>query len=220
MHARAVSVGSIVDPLFGPPLSHPFPAGTSPFRQKGNGYIGDFAHLDTCVPGGAKAVVASITDPGTRIFFAQRFRASDWYDAFPGVTLHAAAAQLRGVPFAEHRRQVGAYHAATAGSVYRALLLVLSNEAIAIWGPRVSSIYFEFGKFETRASAHNEVTGVRRGMPAGLVQNTMHGSKGFTEETLRLAGAKSVSFEIGAVETGGRLHAQTLYDAAIRVRWT
>jgi len=213
-------VGSIVDPLFGPPLSHPFPAGTSPFRQKGNGYIGDFAHFELCVPGGARAVIAALPDPGTRIFFGQRFRSSEWYDAFPGVMLHATAAQLRGLPFAEHRRQVGVYHASTAGSVYRTLLKVLSNEAIAVWGPRVSSIYFEFGKFETRASGPNEVTGVRRGMPAGLVQSTMHGSKGFTEETLRLAGAKLATFEIGPVDPGGRLHAQPLFDAAIRVRWT
>ena len=83
-----------------------------------------------------------------------------------------------------------------------------------------SSIYFEFGKFETHASGPNEVTGVRRGMPAGLVQSTMHGSKGFTEETLRLAGAKQATFEIGTVDPAGRLHAQPLFDAAIRVRWT
>jgi hypothetical protein len=214
------AMGSIVDPIFAPPLSYPFPAGTSPFRQKGNGYIGDLAHLDTCVAGGAKAVIAAIPDPGTRFFFSQRFRASDWYDAFPGAALHATAAQLRGLSLAEHRLQVGAYHASTAGSVYRALLRMLSNEAIAVWGPRVSSIYFEFGKFETRATGPNQVEGFRRGMPAGLVQNTMHGSRGFTEETLRLAGAKTAHFEIGSVEPGGRLHTQALYDAAIRVRWT
>ena len=57
-------------------------------------------------------------------------------------------------------------------------------------------------------------------MPAGLVQSTMYGSKGFTEETLRLAGAKAARFEIGAVEPGGRLHGQPLFDAAIRVTWT
>jgi hypothetical protein len=213
-------MGSIADPIFGPPLVCPFPAGTSPFRQKGNGYIGDLAHLDTCVAGGATAVVATIRDPGTRSFFSQRFRASDWYDAFPGAVLHAAAAQVRGLSFAEHRLHVGAYHASMAGSVYRALLRVLSNEAIAVWGPRVSSIYFEFGKFETRTAGSNQVEGVRRGMPAGLVQCTMYGSRGFTEQTLRLAGATRVLFEIGSVDPGGNGHGQSLYDAAIRVRWS
>lgn len=213
-------MASIFDPMFGPPRALPFPAGASPFRQKGNGYIGDFAHLDTCVSGGAKAVVAALPDPGCRLFFGQKFKSSEWYDAFPGAMLHATAAQMRGVSYAEHRRQVGAYHASAAGSVYRALLHVLSNEAIAIWGPRVSSIYFEFGKFETRASGPREVTGFRRGMPAGLVQSTMFGSRGFTEETLRLAGAKAAKFDIGAVEPAGHLHAQALFDAAIRVTWT
>ena len=213
-------MGSILDPTYEPPRALPFPAGTSPFRQKGNGYIGDLAHFDVCVTGGARAVIAALPDPGCRIFFGQKFKSSEWYDAFPGAMLHATAAQLRGIPYAEHRRQVGVYHASAAGGVYRALLHVLSNEAIAVWGPRVSSIYFEFGKFETRASGPGEVTGVRRGMPAGLVQSTMFGSKGFTEETLRLAGAKAARFEIGAVEPGGRLYGQALFDAAIRVTWT
>jgi hypothetical protein len=213
------AVASIAEPRFGPPEALPFPAGMGPFRQKGNGYLGDFAHLDLCVPGGTKAVLSAITDPATRAFFSQRLRAAEWYDAFPGATLHAVAARLRNVPYAEHRRQVGVYHAGAAGSVYRTLLRVVSNENVAIWGPRVSSLYFEFGRFETRVAGPKLVVGTRKGVPAGLVQSVLHGSKGFTEETLRLAGAKAASFEIGDVRQEGRSHGQDLYDVSIRVAW-
>ncbi len=211
-------MASIDAPVFAPPELLPFPAGTGPFRQKGNGYLGDFAHFDLCVPGGAKAVVAALPE-ASRAFFSQRLRPSDWYDAFPGATLHAVAARLRSVPYAEHRRQVGVYHAGAAGSVYRALLRVVSNENVAMWGPRVSSLYFEFGRFETRVAGPRLVEGTRRGVPAGLVQSVLHGSKGFTEETLRLAGAKTASFEIGEVLLQGRSYGQDLYDVSIRVAW-
>lgn len=213
-------MASVTEPRFAPPDVLPFPAGMGPFRQKGNGYLGDFAHFDLCVPGGTKAVLAAIPDAGTRAFFAQKLRPSEWYDAFPGAVLHAVAARLRHVPYAEHRRQVGVYHAGAAGSVYRALLQIVSNENVAIWGPRVSSLYFEFGRFETRVAGPKRVEGVRRGVPAGLVQSVLHGSKGFTEETLRLAGAKTASFEIGEVEAHGRSYGQDLFDVAIRVSWT
>ncbi len=210
-----------VDPLFGPRVELPFPPGTSPFRQKGNGYLGDFEYFASAVPGGMRAVLDAIGDLSTRSFALQKFRSSEWYDAFPCVTLHATAARLRGITFAEHRRQVGAYHArAAGGGIYRALLRVVSNENIAIWGPRMSSIYFEFGKTETRATGEREVAGVRRGMPACLVQFVLHASKGFSEETLVLAGAKTASFDIGAIELEERAHGQSLYKAEFILRWT
>ena len=212
---------SILDPRFAPPSPLPFPPGTGPFRQKGNGYLGDFAYFETSVRGGAKAVIAALPDGPLRAFHEQRFRGSEWYDAFPCTALHVAAAHLRGLPFTEHRRQVGAYHAREAGGgIYRTLLRVVSNENIAVWGPRVSSIYFEFGKTQTRSSGEKEVSGVRLGLPAGLVQFVMFASKGFCEETLMLAGAKSATFEIGAAETEDRAHGQELYKVDLKIRWT
>ncbi len=173
------------------------------------------------MPGGSKAVVAAIPDASIRTFFEQRFRGSEWYDAFPCPALHAAAARMRGISFGEQRRQVGAYHAhVSGGGIYRALLRVVSNENIAVWGPRVSSIYFEFGKTETRATGPKEVKGVRRGLPAGLVQFIMYVSKGFTEETLLLAGAKTSTFDIGEVEPEDRAYGQELYKVDFAIRWT
>ena len=106
---------SILDPSFAPPSSLPFPPGTSPFRQKGNGWIGDYAFFDANVRGGTKAVLEALPAGTLRAFHEQKFRGSEWYDVFPIMMLHVAAARLRGVPFTEHRRQVGAYHGREAG---------------------------------------------------------------------------------------------------------
>jgi hypothetical protein len=209
------------DPSFAAPLQLPFPPGTGPFRQKGNGYLGDLAYFETSVRGGSKAVVQALPDAALRTFHEQRFRGSEWYDAFPATTLHNTAARLRGLAFSEHRRQVGAYHAREAGGgIYRTLLRVVSTENVAVWGPRVSSIYFEFGKTKTHGSAPKQVAGIRTGLPAGLVQFVMFASKGFCEETLVLAGAKTASFDIGDVYAEGREHGQDLYNVDFLVSWT
>ena len=171
--------------------------------------------------GGSKAVIEGIASEPMRAFLEQPFVGSEWYDAYPCAVLHASAARLRGVSFAEHRAQVGAYHAsASMNAIYRSLLRVVSNQNIALWGPRISSIYFEFGKSETRVVGPNEVSGIRHGVPAGLVQFVVFASKGFCEQALLLAGARTSSVEIHDVEQEGSAHGQPLYKTSVTIRWT
>ena len=127
---------SLSDREFDPPLRIPFAPGTSPFRQKGHGYLGDFEYFANRVPGGPEAVLRHVTDDATRAFLSQRFVGSEWYDAYPCLTLHVVAARLAGVTFEEHRRRIGAFHAQAMNGVYRALLRVISNEiACTAWTP-------------------------------------------------------------------------------------
>ena len=211
---------SINDAGFAPPAVLPFAPGTSPFRQKGNGYLGDFAYFDAMIRGGSRAVIAALPEGPLREFHEQKFNGSDWYDAFPCAMLHLAAARLRGVTYVEHRRQVGAYHAQkAAGGIYRALLKVISNENVALWGPRVSSIFFEFGKTETRIAGPRHVIARRRGVPTGLVQFVVGASRGFCEESLKLAGATSTNVELGAIEPDGREHGLELWRVDVAMQW-
>jgi hypothetical protein len=210
----------VQDPLFNTPWTPPFPPGKSPFRQKGNGYRGDLEYFASEVQGGVKAVIAGIPSEPMRAFLEQSFVGSEWYDAYPCAVMHASAARIRGVSYAEHRTQVGAYHASAAmNAIYRSLLRVVSNQSIALWGPRISSIYFEFGKFETRVVGPNEVSGVRGGVPAGLVQFVVFASKGFCEKALQLAGARTASMEFHDVEQDGSAHGQSLYKTSLTLRW-
>jgi hypothetical protein len=205
---------------FLPESPSPFPCWASPYRQKGHGYLGDMAFFDRVVPGGSAAVVASIRGASLRAFLEQRFHASEWYDAYPGVALHRAAARLCRQPFDLLRERAGAYHAETAGTLYHALLRCVSTENVALWGPRVASIYFEFGKIQTQVEGPTCVTGRWGHLPAGFVQFVAFAARGFTERTLVLAGARSPRFEIGEVEPDGEAHGQPLHRVAVGITWS
>jgi hypothetical protein len=210
----------IHDPSFAPPREPPFPVGTSPFRQKGNAYLGDIKYYDDVVPGGFDAVVAALPDEAHRIFARQQFRASDWYDAYPGAQLEVAAARVRRYPFERHRRETGAWHATHAArGLYGALLRMVSSETVALWGPRISSIYFEFGRSDARVTGTREVLVTRRGIPHELVQWMIYASAGFTESALQLAGAREVRVGIENVVDDGRHVGRALAAVDLRISW-
>src|SRR6185437_4308161 len=104
-------MASINDLELSPPQELPFPPGTSPFRQRGAGYLADVRYYDAVVRGGHQAVIDAIPDAGVRTFFRQPFRTSEWYDAYPGAVIEMAAARVRGMSFERHRRGTGAWHA-------------------------------------------------------------------------------------------------------------
>lgn len=211
---------SIHDPAFAPPEEPPFAPLRSPFRQKGHGYLGDFTYFDRAVPGGSVAVIAAVPSTIARAYLQQPFRGSEWYDAYPCAIMHAAAARLSHQTLAQLRRAVGAYHAATAGVLYRALLRVVSNEAVALWAPRIASIYFEYGKVLTVADGPSRVTGEWRGIPASLAQFTVFAAEGFTEEMLRVAGASAPRFELATAEPDGEKDGQPLVRIPLRIAWS
>jgi hypothetical protein len=211
---------SIFDPSFAPPREPPFPVGTSPFRQKGNAYSGDIRFYNDVVRGGFEAVVAALPDDAHRNFARQQFRASEWYDAYPGAQLEVAAARVRGLPFERHRRETGAWHATHAArGLYGALLRMVSSETVALWGPRISSIYFEFGRTEARVTGPREVCVSRRGTPRELVQWLAFASAGFTEAALQLAGARDVRVTLEDVTDGGRHLGRESANVDLRITW-
>ncbi len=212
---------SILDPSFAPPREPPFPPGTSPFRQKGNAYLGDLRYYDAVVRGGAEAVIGALPDDPHRAFARQKLRASEWYDAYPGAQLELAAARVRGVSFERHRRETGEWHAkeATRG-IYGALLKFISNENVALWGPRISSLDFEFGRTDTRVVGEREVVASRRGIPRELVQWVVYASVGFCETALRLAGARDARVTVVDLAADGRLFGRDLARAELRLLWS
>jgi hypothetical protein len=212
-------MASIDDPVFAPTLTLPFPVGESPFRQKGNSYLGDVRYLDSCVPGGFDAAVAALPDPALRAFFQQPFRPSDWYDSYPGMQLEMTAARLCGTSFSAHRRKTGAWHAEHAArGLYGTLLRFISSENVALWAPRISSLYFEFGRTETRVVGAGEIAATRRGIPRELVQWIIFASVGFCEKTLHISGATRAAIDIGEVEHDAHAHGRQLMRVNLCVR--
>lgn len=214
-------MATILDPSFAPPVELPFPIGTSPFRQKGNAYLGDMKYLNAVVPGGFEAVLAALPDPSVRTFFKQGIRPSEWYDAYPGAVLETTAAKLRGLSFEKHRRETGAWHAADAAKgIYSALLKVISTDNIALWGPRISSLYFEFGSTESRMLSDKHVIAIRRGIPCELAQWLIYAAAGFCAGAIKLAGASSSRVDIGEVTPDGRSLGRDLVKIEVSLRWT
>ncbi len=214
-------MASIDDPEFAPPRELPFPAGTSRFRQKGQAYLTDFRFFDAVVRGGHRAVIDALPDPGARTFFRQELKRSEWYDAYPGTMLETTAARVRGMTFEQHRRSTGIWHAEDFGvrGIYAALLKMISNENIAMWAPRISSLYFEFGKTETRVSGPKEVAALRRGIPEELVQWLVYASAGFAAATRRLAGARDPRVTLLSITPDGRDHSRDLVKVDTVLGW-
>jgi len=210
---------ALSDREFDPPLRIPFAPGASPFRQKGHAYVGDFEYFESRIPGGPAAVLRHVTDDALRAFLSQRFVGSEWYDAYPCLTLHVVAARLAGLTFEEHRRRIGAFHAQAMNGVYRALLRVISNENVALWVPRITAVYWDFGKTDSRVAGPHDVEVMRRGTPRGLLQWLVYASVGFADATLRASGAPSARTTIGEVVREGEQAGQELCSVALRITW-
>lgn len=207
-------------PAFGPPLTLPFLPGDSPFRQKGNGYLGDRRYYDSVIAGGARAVGAALSDPNVRRFFEQTFRPSEWYDALPGVIIESTAARLAGVSFEQHRRQIGAWHAAESiRGIYSALFKLVSTENVALWTSRLSALYFEFGKVHATSLDSRTVEASYRGLPCELAQNVIYGSAGFCVEALRRTGAVDPVMTIHEVDDDGVAHGRKVVRVRVRLGW-
>jgi hypothetical protein len=203
------------------PEHPPFAPGRSPFRQKGSAYRGDFEMLDATVKGGFAEVMQQTPEPEVRQFLRQEFHASEWYDAIPNPYLQRVAARLRGVTFERHQLDTGAWHARHAiRGIYRTLLSYVSNENVALWGPRISSIYHEFGKGRTEASGNNFVRCVRSGVPQALVDWLAPTVVGFTETALALSGAGSATMRFDGPQSDGEVSGYPLFRMQGRVDWT
>ena len=207
------------NPTFDLPTTLPFPVGTSPFRQKGMVYRGNFEFLAAKVPGGTEAAFRALPDEKLRAFFRQPFDVSGWYDALPGV-VQQAAAQLRGVTLTEQGRQTGEYHARSRMTgIYRALLQVLSTENVAIWAPRISSVYYSFGKLNSRVIGARNVALVRHGIPRMLVRWMTAIMTGMGTETLKIVGARDVKVNLGGVHPDGSLSGYSLHRIEGDICW-
>ena len=170
--------------------------------------------------GGASAVIGAISDARVRQFFEQKFIPSEWYDAMPGVVIESTAARLRGVSFEQHRRQIGAWHAAESiRGIYAALFKVVSEQSVGMWAPRISSLYFEFGKVETKSAGSKTIEGWWRGLPPQLAQSVCYASAGFGAEALRRTGAQEPFVTLHEVEPDGAARGVDVVRVRLRMGW-
>lgn len=187
--------------------------------MKGDSYHAAMIFLNSRVPGGFPAVVAAMSPP-MQTFFKQTFRVGEWYDVVPNPYMHTIAARLRGLPFLSHIQDNGAWHAEHAmRGPLRALLRVLSNESVALWLPRISATYHDFGTCETKAAGTCKVRGVRTGMPRTLVPWYTTWSSAFCEKALMIGGATNPRMLFGQTTPEGSRGGQDIYSLHFEITW-
>jgi hypothetical protein len=208
------------DPYFRLPDQIPIAPGTSPFRMKGDSYNAAMLFLNSRVRGGFPAVVAAMS-PDMAAFFKQTFRPSEWYDVVPNPYMHTIAARLRGIPFRAHIQDNGSWHAEHAmRGPLGAVLRVLSNDSVALWLPRISSRYHDFGKCDTKPIAPGKVRGSRTGMPRSLVPWYTALSAAFCEKALNIGGASNPRMLFAKTEPEGSRGGQDIYSLHFEVTWS
>jgi len=147
----------------------PIAPGKSPFRTKGLTYRAVIDQIERTVPAGLEALCETL-EPALREFAAQPFLASSWYDLLPVVPISEAGARAAGqllTPWLTEAAQKTAVE--QSGGVYRFLLGLVSAETIALYVPRLTSRYFDFGSIETRRDSEHVVRLLRRGTPSYCV---------------------------------------------------
>ncbi len=191
----------------------------SAFRTKGLVYQGAFEFYDQRVPGGTKAVFASL-EPDLRDFVTQPIIAGGWYDVLPLVPLSAAAAGLAATPHPRLVRENARWLARRdIHGVYRFLLRLASPEMVAARLPRVAIQYFDFGG----ASGELEGPGLFRArqtkVPAPLADWLLWCVEGFVPVALETAGAKQVTVRSLGTEPDGTRAGVVMMTMAYEIRW-
>jgi hypothetical protein len=210
----------ITDARFDIPADIPFPPGASAFRQKGHVYRGNVYFMNKHVPGGFDAVRQALPTPALVRFFEQRFVVSDWYDTLPNVYLHQAAARLRGVSLVEHARDIGVFHARERiKGFYTLVLRALSTESVAVWAPRVPSMYYAFLTFRTQIVGSRRVALSAGGVPVMVARWLGAVMAASGAEVITAAGAKEVRCDFPSAEPEGTAHGLPVCRLVGEVTW-
>jgi hypothetical protein len=211
---------AIDDPYFTLPEAIPFAPGSGPFRMKGWGYIGDLRFYEENVPGGIAAVLKHLSDPAIAAFVARKFDPDQWYDLTPKLYVSRAAARLRGMTYDAHCRDVSRWHAVDKfRGIYRPLLRVVSSEVLAVWIPRLTSSFYDFGTTESHVVSPKLVRVVRRGVPRIAVQWWAAAASAYFEYVLATAGAPHPQVKWLATEAEGERLGMDLYRMPLEISW-
>lgn len=196
-----------------------FAVGESPFRTKGNNYRGSVAQYDALVPGGYKAVIASITEPALRGFVSREFFSSEWYDVYPLYALDAHAAALSGLTLDAFVRKTGALQATTdMNGIYRTVLRFISPEtALKRLAPFASQL-FTFGENQA-VNVPNGGSITTRGVPLDLCDWYCRLAAYYLGQVITHAGALNPRYRFEPPTAAGEAHGVTLGAQRWHVEW-
>jgi hypothetical protein len=213
-------MSSIHDASFGLSPRPPFAFGQSPFHVRGAIFKVEIARAEKVVPGGLAAITARIGDPQLDAFLQRPISPAGWYDVQPLAYVGHTAAKLLRISFDQYARELGIDHARVAFDGFSGVVLrVLSHETLAMWLPRISAWFHDFGDVQTASTSPGLVRGVRTGVPRFLVHAWAITACEFAEEMLRRAGAKSPRVHTLAPEADGSREGHDTFRIPFEVCW-
>ncbi len=206
---------------FAMPLKVPFAPGDSPFRVAGVVYQSLLAFVAAESRGGLTRLKTELRDPALGTFLEQRFHLASAYDAVPLPYIGQALARVRGVSFGDQLRDSNRWSARSRFfDVYRALVPIVSEEALTVGLARVAKVLQPFGGLRMEKSGHHLVRGERTGVPHVLVTWWALSSTAFLESALSRIGVKTSSLVFEAPIENGREAGQPLYTMPFELRWS
>jgi hypothetical protein len=208
------------DPIFEPPATSPFPYGRSPWRCRGSVYRNDLAFCGQLLPGGLDEIFRRAPDPDLQRYLRQSFSAGSFYDVLPIQYLGRVAGRAAGFTHQTYIARAVDWQVEDALRGFSGVVLrSLSADAIAVWIPRLSRWFNEFGSIETRVAAAGEVRGVATGLPQPLVGSWARTASTFVERLLAKVGAASPTAHVLSPEIDGESHGYRTYRIDFVVTW-
>ncbi len=198
----------------------PFGPGKSPFQVKGIAYKGHLDYTDRYVPGGVRAMVAELNDPGQTHFFDQPFLAASKYDVFPLAQAGVACANLTRLSFPQFIRIRSRVQAEQdIKGVYKFLMNLVSAEAIAQRIPKIMGQYFDFIETEITEVDKHRVVNIQHGVPTALAGWLALVCTSYMDTILKLAGATAPRTTAELFGEEGSAHGLPVSGIEFAVTW-
>ncbi len=179
------------------PRGASFALGESPFRAKGQLYLGTQSFFEENLRGGAQELYDDIDDPELRAFISQRFLPSGFYDVMPVPALiayEARALRMDLPTYLRHRTRWQAQRDVT--GVHRWLLKLASPRMVATRLPKVMTQMFDFPSAEVVEADDGRVLVHLEPIPVVLNDWFLNALGIYGETVLKLAGATFVDVTI------------------------
>ena len=178
--------------------------GTSPFHVRGGAYRNALDHAEKHVTGGIDRVKEACPDPDLRSFLSQNFEPSGWYDVLPIAPLSELAATLLGMGMEQYLVDRTREHAhRDLVGVYRLLMRAVSARTVALFLPKLTARYYDWGAIDARLRGPRRVETVRKGVPEPLARWYSTVGCSFAEAALEIAGAPHPRVVVSSSEPDG-----------------
>jgi hypothetical protein len=197
----------------------PRPLGQNPFRLRGHLYRSATTWLASRA-GSKLAMLDAMPDEAHRIFFAQSFVPSEWYDLFGVVGLNQAGARVLGIMPDDYVRMRTRIQAeADLRGMYRAALRIASPDLAARYLPVLAAQIFDHGRVDVCRLDRRSVEAIRHGTPQLLEPWYRIAVCEYLSAALSASGARGVRVEADPALPGPVVEGTETVSVRLLLSW-